>query len=60
MKSLSVPVFVLLVLVLVGFSSEVLAQDNGDYADLLSLFEEFRDFAQEGYRGDISGYAAAM
>ncbi len=33
---------------------------SGDYADLLSLFEEFRDFAQEGYRGDISGYAAAM
>jgi hypothetical protein len=33
---------------------------GGDYADLLSIFREFREFAREDYRGDISGYAAAM
>ncbi len=39
---------------------EVDAAVSGDYEDLLSLFKEFRDFAQEDYRGDISGYATAM
>ena len=50
----------LVVVVVVGFSSGVVAQDTGGYADLLNLFEEFRDFSQEEYRGDLSAYAAAM
>ena len=60
MKFVSVPGFVLLSFVLVGFSADVSGQGSGGYADLLSLFEEFRDFSQEGYRDVPSGYAAAM
>ncbi len=60
MRRVSVPGLALLFLVLVGFSSGGVAQDTGGYADLLSLFEEFRDFSQEEYRGELSGYAAAM
>ena len=60
MKFVFVTGLVLLSFVLVGFSADVSGQGSGDYANLLSLFEEFRDFSQEDYRGDPSGYPAAM
>ncbi len=60
MKFVSVPGLVLMSLVLIGLSADISAQGSGDYAELLSLFQDFRDFSQEDYRGDPSGYAAAM
>lgn len=46
MKSVSVSGLVLLSFVLVGCSPDVSRQDTVGYADLLSLFGEFRDFSQ--------------
>ena len=60
MKFTSVAAFVLLSVVLVGSGSDGLAQAGGGYAELVSLFEEFRGFSQDDDRGDLSGYAAAM
>lgn len=60
MKSLSVTTFLFILLVLQGFTPDVSAQNNDGYPALLSLFEEFRDFSEDDYRGDIAGYPEAM
>ncbi len=60
MKSPLVAGLFVLTLVVVGFGSDARAQDGGDYADLLTVFKEFREFSGENYRGDIAGYSAAM
>ena len=44
---------------IVGITPTALAQE-GDYADVLALFKEFRAFAEGNYRGDIAGIPAAM
>ena len=46
MRRVSVPGVALLFLLLMGFSSSAVVQDTGGYADLLGLFEEFREFSQ--------------
>ena len=60
MKSLSVTARLLIPFVLLGFNPDVSAQNSADHASLVSLFEEFRDFSQNNYRGDIAGYPEAM
>jgi hypothetical protein len=60
MRRASVPGLAVLILLLIGVSSGVAAQDASDYAALLGLFEEFREFSQAEYRGDLSGYSEAM
>jgi len=59
-KPVPVPGVVLLSLLLAGLSSDVSGQNEGSSEDLLGLFEEFREFSQEDYRGDLSDYASAM
>ena len=58
MRSLSI-VGVAFLFGLVGFAPIATAQE-GDYADVIALFREFRAFAQDNYRGDIAGYPEAM
>ncbi len=60
MKRVSVPGVVLLSFLLAGLNSDVSGQEGAGYADLSGLFEEFRSFSQNEYRGDLSGYGSAM
>ena len=58
--SVSVAGVVLLSLTLVGSALGVGGQEASGYAELLGLFEEFRRFSEQGERGDLADYDAAM
>jgi len=55
MKFTFVAAFVLLSVVLVGSGSDGLAQAGGGYAELVSLFEEFRGFSPDDIEKLMSG-----
>jgi len=56
MRFRSVTGFVLLSFVLVRLSSDASAQDSNDYAGFTSLFKEYREFQNQGGRGEPSDY----
>ena len=60
MKSASVSGLVLLsfLFLLIGCSPDTSRQDSAEYGDLLTLFEEFRDFSQVDHQPP--SFATAM